>query len=325
MHEHDRDDSTSESAGAVARGIVCPYCGHTQEPAPACSACSGCFDEWSLRATQDDMGAWFVRDTRRPHFVGVSYESMAASIRSGDIGMNSIVRGPTTRQFWTIARRAPGLAHLFGRCFSCQAPVREHAALCSACGASPPPVADRNFIGLPSVQRVAPPADARPDLSAFVDDSGILVVRVDPVVPAATAQLGQRLITQVAPTATSITVRAEVPAEPSASDPGASASERAYSAPMQRSLADRARRLERTNRLLLGLAAISFVIAVLVVLFTVGREEHHERRTRERVAEALRGVRQEFERKTPVVIPPQPDLPPMPDQPPAAGGASAGG
>ena len=67
------------------------------------------------------------------------------------------------------------------------------------------------------------------------------------------------------------------------------------------------------------------MVAVLVVLFTVGREEHHERRTRERVAEALRGVRQEFERKTPVVIPPQPELPPMPDQPPAAGGVTAGG
>jgi hypothetical protein len=40
---------------------------------------------------------------------------------------------------------------------------------------------DRNFVGLPAVQRVAPPADARPDLSAFTDDSGILVVRVDPV------------------------------------------------------------------------------------------------------------------------------------------------
>jgi type VI protein secretion system component VasK len=94
---------------------------------------------------------------------------------------------------------------------------------------------------------------------------------------------------------------------------------------MQRSLAERARGLERTNRLLLGLAAISFVVAVLVVILMIGREEHAERRARERVAEALRSVRQEFERRTPVVIPPQPDLPPMPDQPPAAGGAAVGG
>ncbi len=284
-----------------------------------CSACGGCFDQWSLKATQDDMGPWFVRDARRPHFVGVSYESLVAQIRSGELGMNAIVRGPTTRQLWTLARRVPGLAHFFGRCFACQAPVREQAALCSACGAAPPPQVDRNFVGLPPIDRVAPPADARADLSAFTDDSGILVIRVDPVVPAGTAQIGPRLVTHVAPTATSITVRSEEPSDGGGGNQGlaaaASPAPRAYSPSMQRSLAERSRTLERTNRLLLGLAAISLAVAVIVVLLMIGREEHHAQRTRDAVAEALRDVAREFERKAPVVIPPQPELPPMPEQP----------
>jgi hypothetical protein len=164
-----------------SRAILCPYCGDRQVPAHQCRSCGGRFDVWSLQATQNEMGAWYVRDPRRPHFVGFGYEALCASIRSGEIGRDAIVRGPSTRQLWTIARRAPGLAHLFGRCYACQSPLGADDAACQACGAETAIDGDRNFFGLPAHEPIAPPANARPDHSAFVVDSGLLVVRAVPV------------------------------------------------------------------------------------------------------------------------------------------------
>lgn len=299
-----------------AKLLLCPYCGERQPPALECRACRGCLDQWSIRATQDDMGAWFVRDSRRPHFVGFSLDALVASIRAGEIGMNAIVRGPTTRQLWTIARRTPGLAHLFGRCYACQAPVGEDAPCCAQCGAEPHAPADRNFVGLPSVERVAPPADARPDLSAFIEDSAMLFVRVAPVVaPPEIAAPVRRLEQPFVPAAVSVTVRADPVDELPAARP---ASARSALSPIDAGLAQRARSLERNNRLLFGLALISFVVAVALVLALIGQTEQHRRNLDARVAEAIRGVRADFERTTPVVIPPPSELPPAPESPAAA-------
>jgi predicted amidophosphoribosyltransferase len=115
---------------AKAEAILCPYCGSRQKVSLACESCGGRFDVASLQATQNDMGSWFVRDSRRPHFVGYSYHAIVAAIRSGEIGRDHIVRGPSTRQLWTVARRAAGIAHLFGRCYGCQGPVTSEDGSC---------------------------------------------------------------------------------------------------------------------------------------------------------------------------------------------------
>lgn len=265
-------------------------------------------DEWSLKATQNDMGCWFVRDSRRPHFVGFSYEALIGAVRAGEIGMNAIVRGPTTRQFWTIARRAPGLAHLFGRCYACQAPVSEQAPRCTQCGADPAAPADRNYFGLGTSERFAPPPDAKPDLSAFIQDSSMLLVRVAPVVAPAEIPAPPK---PFVPAAVSVTVRTE-PAPAPDSEP---ISARSALSPVHVGLASRAKSLERTNRLLFGLAIISFAVAIGLVLLLVGLEERHRRETDAKVSDAIRSVRSEFERKPPVVIPPPAELPPMPQPP----------
>ena len=174
----------------TARAILCPYCGdrHAPDPAhPECRACSGRFDAWSIAATQNDMGAWYVRDARRPHFVGFRHAALVAAIRAGEIGRDAIVRGPTTRQLWTIARRAQGIAHLFGRCHACQAPVTEAEPACAACGATPDAPGERNYFGLPPFEPIAPPTGARADFAAFVEDSGLLVVRARAVPPPGSA------------------------------------------------------------------------------------------------------------------------------------------
>lgn len=292
--------------------LLCPYCGERQPPSTECKACGGCFDQWSLKATQDDMGCWFVRDSRRPHFVGFSHEALVAAVRAGEIGMNAVVRGPTTRQLWTIARRAPGIAHLFGRCFACQAPVTEQSPKCAHCGAEPQTAGDRNFLGLPPVERVAPPADAKADLSAFLEDSSLLLVRIAPVV--APTALPRPQPQQFVPGAVAVTVRTEPEPAPVPA-PHEHAPRSAFS-PIHVGLAERARSLERANRLLFGLAVISFVVAVGLVVFTVAQSESKRREIDEKVAEAIRSVRSEFERKVPVVTPPPAELPPMPQPSP---------
>ncbi len=284
------------------------------------------------------MGAWFVRDSQRPHFVGFSQESLVAAIKAGEIGMNAIVRGPTTRQYWTIARRVPGIAHLFGRCSACQSPVREDWPRCGHCGAEPPRLDDRNFLGLPAVERVAAPADARPDLSAFDIDSGVLFVRVAPVIPASTAA---RLQTQIVPATVAVSVRddgdarfdadaghgAAATAAKSAATAAATTTPRTSPAvteplsarsalsPVNRALAERVRSLERRNRFLFGIATISFLAAIGAVVASVAQSERHRSDTEAKVAEALRAIRAEFERRTPVVTPPSAELPPMPEAP----------
>ena len=294
----------------VQRILLCPYCGELQPPAQECRACGGCLDEWSLKATQNDMGCWFVRDPRRPHFVGFSHQALIGAIRAGEIGMNAIVRGPTTRQFWTIARRVPGLAHLFGRCYACQAPVSEENPRCAQCGGEPPALFDRNQFGLGAIDRVAPPADARPDLSAFIEDTSTLLVRVSPVV--APPEIPEPTARPFVPAAVSVKVRPEPEFEPAVSE---AAAVRSALTPVHLGLASRARSLERTNRLLFGFAAISFLVAVGLVLFMIGQGERQRRETDAKVSEAIRAVRSEFERKAPVVIPPPAELPPMPNAP----------
>ena len=294
----------------VQRILLCPYCGERQPPAQECRACGGCFDEWSLKATQNDMGCWFVRDSRRPHFVGFSHEALVGAIRAGEIGMNAIVRGPTTRQYWTIARRVPGLAHFFGRCYACQAPVTEATPRCAQCGGEPPAIFDRNQFGLGAIDRVAPPADARPDLSAFIEDTSTLLVRVSPVV--APPEIPEPTARPFVPAAVSVKVRPEPEFEPAVSE---AAAVRSALTPVHLGLASRARSLERTNRLLFGFAAISFLVAVGLVLFMIGQGERQRRETDAKVSEAIRAVRSEFERKAPVVIPPPAELPPMPNAP----------
>jgi hypothetical protein len=345
-----------------SRAILCPYCGDRQVPAHQCRSCGGRFDVWSLQATQNEMGAWYVRDPRRPHFVGFGYEALCASIRSGEIGRDAIVRGPSTRQLWTIARRAPGLAHLFGRCYACQSPLGADDAACQACGAETAIDGDRNFFGLPAHEPIAPPANARPDHSAFVVDSGLLVVRAVPVrSPArtvvrvaapvagtepASADLAMpdapRPVAAPAPDPAAAVASAAAPVASAAAlaaasvasaaalataavpATSASAAPRSALSPIDRGLIERTRRLETWNRVLFGTTAAGFAFALLFgfAYFL----EINERRSEVEAArkKGAEDVRSEFERSAPVVVPPPAELPPMPSEPAAGGGGAKG-
>ena len=155
----------SEQFMSNPKAVICPYCGEAQPTADQCRACGGLFEPLSRQATHNAMGPWFLRDIRRPFQPGCSYETLVKMIERGQVTKLSIIRGPTTRQFWTLARRVPGVAHLLGYCHACDASVDAPegssnaiegvwgaAHGCHACGVPFGAYLDRNFMGLPEVR-----------------------------------------------------------------------------------------------------------------------------------------------------------------------------
>jgi hypothetical protein len=142
----------SPSAASKTKVLICPYCGDTQAATERCRACGGLFEPLSRQASHNAMGPWFVRDERRPFQPGASYETIVKLVERGIINKYSILRGPTTRQFWTVARRVPGIAHLLGYCHNCDATVGKDDHGCPVCGVPFGAYLDRNYLGLPEVK-----------------------------------------------------------------------------------------------------------------------------------------------------------------------------
>ena len=132
----------------VLRSLICPYCGSVTPDTGKCSACTGRFDPLSRQATQNQMGPWSIRDDRQPHRPGCTYETIAKLIQQGAITGETVLRGPTTRQFWTLARQTPAIAHLLGKCHSCQTAVQADAFACPVCHAAFTAERDRQHLGL---------------------------------------------------------------------------------------------------------------------------------------------------------------------------------
>ncbi len=134
--------------------ILCPYCGHVQTvPETAavpdqCDECKGLFEPLSRRATQISMGPWYIRDKKNPFRPGCSYEVLAKMARNNRIRPTTVMRGPSTKQFWSVARNVPGIAHLLGYCHSCSAKVDPGATSCTACNAKFEEPKERNELGL---------------------------------------------------------------------------------------------------------------------------------------------------------------------------------
>ncbi|MHC5022835.1 MAG: serine/threonine-protein kinase [Planctomycetota bacterium] len=145
--------------------VICPYCGETQPAEERCRACAGLFEPLSRQATHNAMGPWFVRTPERPFQPGCSYETIVRLIEREQITKYSIIRGPTTKQFWTVARRVAGIAHLLGYCHHCDAAVDSEDHGCHACGVSFGAFLDRNFLGLPEVRPLPWEAPVDDDLA----------------------------------------------------------------------------------------------------------------------------------------------------------------
>jgi hypothetical protein len=129
--------------------VLCPYCGNAQAaPANRCTACAGFFDPLSRKVSQQHMGAWYIRDANNPFRPGCAYETLVKMVQANKLAPDTIMRGPSTRQFWTVAWRVPGVSHLLGYCFSCEKKVMRNAESCPHCSVKFPTPNARDHMGL---------------------------------------------------------------------------------------------------------------------------------------------------------------------------------
>lgn len=165
--------STSASGGGAGQPAVaepCPYCGEPADRSapseqaagtPRCRACLAFLDPLSREVTQGHMGPWFLRDETRPFYPGVAFEVLATLVARGEVTRQTILRGPGTGQFWMLAGRTPGVAHLLGVCHACQGDVSKAQAAsgsCGVCGARFPAFVERDrlgIVGATSAQRIS--------------------------------------------------------------------------------------------------------------------------------------------------------------------------
>lgn len=128
--------------------VLCPYCGHAQYGGDRCQTCGGLFEPLSRRATQLAMGPWQIRDKHNPYKPGCCYDIVKKMAQTGKIKPTTVMRGPSTRQFWSVARNVPGVAHLIGYCHECGHHVSPNDAKCGECGVAFTEPRERNTLGL---------------------------------------------------------------------------------------------------------------------------------------------------------------------------------
>lgn len=153
---------SSVDANGPSRLVLCPYCGELSRDSARCESCRGNFDPLSRQATQNSMGPWFTRDAAHPHRPGCSFDVIRTLVGRGKIEPNTVIRGPTTNQFWTPARRVPGVANLLGVCHNCGGPAGADDVACANCGATFRYHDDRQHLGLTEVRLL--PGQALPEL-----------------------------------------------------------------------------------------------------------------------------------------------------------------
>lgn len=132
---------------------ICPYCGHSATHKVECERCRGLFEPLSRQASQNAMGPWYLRDEANPFRPGCSYATLKMLAGRGRVGPETILRGPSTRQFWMAAKNVPGIAQLLGACHACKRVVASDERSCPSCGVSFEVEDDRQYLGL---------AEARP-------------------------------------------------------------------------------------------------------------------------------------------------------------------
>lgn len=129
------NEATHSSSSGRSRVVLCPYCGNTQQREDRCEVCGGLFEPLSRMATQIAMGPWYIRDKAHPFRPGFSFKTLLKMIDNGRINATTIIRGPSTHQFWSVARNTPGVAHLIGYCHHCGDRVQKDQESCDRCGA----------------------------------------------------------------------------------------------------------------------------------------------------------------------------------------------
>ncbi len=159
-------DSTSGSVDAPQapkQRHVCPFCGTLNESAVTpCAKCTLINTPQTRRVTRGRIGPWYVLQSRNPAAPGMKYDVLVGFIRKGQVTARSIVRGPTTHQFWRYAAHVRGVSREFGLCYSCGADIHTESHLCLHCGKIQEPPTEPDVlleINLPAGGAVKPTND----------------------------------------------------------------------------------------------------------------------------------------------------------------------
>ena len=163
---------------AKQRILVCPVCGETQQETSVCKSCNNALDADGLLHAEGSIGPWWVRDGGCPFAPGMTYDHLAEMIIRGEVERHTIIRGPTTRQLWKVARRVPGIAHLLERCHNCGEHVESKTRQCPSCQAQFLSYRDRNNFG---VDTALLPEGSVDGMSSFLSDTVILDTQSTPL------------------------------------------------------------------------------------------------------------------------------------------------
>lgn len=132
-------DSPSPSAAQQIRRAlrgrhVCPFCGTQRETdVGACTQCSLEDTPTTRSATRSKLGPWYVLQSRNPSAPGMNFATLMALVQKGRVTARSVLRGPTTGQFWRHAAKVKGVSREFLLCWNCGGDVAKNARACPNC------------------------------------------------------------------------------------------------------------------------------------------------------------------------------------------------
>lgn len=160
------------------RILACPLCGETQYEQSVCKQCGGSLDPEGLLLAEASFGPWYIRDEDNPFAPGMTYDILAQKVADEAVHRFTLVRGPTTRQLWIVAKRVPGIAHLLGRCHKCDEHVDTEARTCPACNVAFGGYRERDSLGLDTN---TPKQVEAQGVSSFLGDTVIFNTTSEPL------------------------------------------------------------------------------------------------------------------------------------------------
>ncbi|MGB7156700.1 MAG: hypothetical protein WBD40_01460, partial [Tepidisphaeraceae bacterium] len=140
------------SATVPSGKVVCPFCGSVNDRPThdydntACPRCTMADTPATRQATRARLGPWFVRQNRNPAAPGMKFDTLMALVKRGQVSAQSVVRGPTTGQFWRFAAQVKGLSREFGVCYNCATAVEKSATICPQCNRLQEPPANPDVL-----------------------------------------------------------------------------------------------------------------------------------------------------------------------------------
>jgi hypothetical protein len=132
------ENASPSAAQQIRRALrgkhVCPFCGTQRETdLGACLHCSLEDTPTTRSATRSKLGPWYVLQSRNPSAPGMNFATLMVLVQKNRVTARSVIRGPTTGQFWRHAAKVKGVSREFGLCWNCGGDVAKNARACPAC------------------------------------------------------------------------------------------------------------------------------------------------------------------------------------------------